>query len=50
MTSVLTNFFLNFNDNVTRAGHLFKLEKQHVRTTLRLNSFPDIDVSIIGTH
>jgi len=32
--------FFNINDNVTRAGHLFKLEKQHVRTTLRLNSFP----------
>lgn len=31
--------FFTFNDNNTR-GHLFRLEKQHVRKSLRLNSFP----------
>ena len=31
--------FFTFNDNNTR-GHLFRLEKQHVRKSLRLNFFP----------
>ena len=31
--------FFTFNDNNTR-GHLFRLEKQQVHKSLRLNSFP----------
>ena len=34
-----TDKFFTFNDNNTR-GHLFRLEKHHVRKSLRLNSFP----------